>query len=165
MKIKSITLALIALLSTAVFSCQKEDNIIEPSIKKTCTDQTGSYAVLYSLDGTFFFDSIHYGQEEEDLMCHLITMAYSGMVVTIEEYTDSITCLSSAFSPNASDKTKVITTSSASEISTWTLQRVHEGYKVTVIYNSSTGQYTGIATKKTSVSIMQQDNAELRPSL
>lgn len=73
-------------------------------------------------------------------MQYLMALTREGHEVSIydeEAYSHSVT----------TKETQVHTTTSEANAITWTLQKIHEGYKVTTIHNTDTGEYTCIATR------------------
>ena len=139
MKKKMIPAAILAVLSMMTVSCQKE-NAMEISSETSVSEVGTVYTVQYAVDGVLHSATIHNEAEEQALMQYLMALTREGHEVSIydeEAYSHSV----------ATKETQVHTTTSEANATAWTIQKVHEGYKVTTIHNTDTGEYTCIATR------------------
>ena len=134
-----IPAAILAVLSMMTVSCQKE-NAMEISSETSVSEVGTVYTVQYAVDGVLHSATIHNEAEEQALMQYLMALTREGHEVSIydeEAYSHSV----------ATKETQVHTTTSEANATAWTIQKVHEGYKVTTIHNTDTGEYTCIATR------------------
>lgn len=139
MKKSIISVALLAVLATMAVSCQKE-NVMDFASEATVSEAGTVYTVQYAVDGVLHSATIHNEAEEQALMQYLMALTREGHEVSIydeEAYSHSV----------ATKETQVHTTTSEANATAWTIQKVHEGYKVTTIHNTDTGEYTCIATR------------------
>ena len=139
MKKNMIPVALFAVLATMAVSCQKE-NVLDFISETAVSEASTVYTVQYAVDGVLHSATIHNEAEEQALMQYLMALTREGHEVSIydeEAYSHSV----------ATKETQVHTTTSEANATTWTLQKIHEGYKVTTIHNTDTGEYTCIATR------------------
>lgn len=120
-------------------SCQKENVMdFEP---ETAISQAGTvYTVQYAVNGVLHSATIHNEAEEQVLMQYLMALTREGYEVSIyDEGTYSYA--------EATKETQVHKTKSESDAIEWSLKKIHEGYKVTTIHNTDTGEYICIATR------------------
>ncbi|MCQ2260942.1 MAG: hypothetical protein MJZ77_06115 [Bacteroidales bacterium] len=135
MKIKIISVALLAVLSTTAVSCQKDtvmDNVPVPIVSEVHTMQ-------YAVNGVTHSVIIHNEAEEQALMQYLIALAREGYKVSI--YNES------AYTLSVSKETITYTTKNEKDAIAWTIKKTKEGYNVTYEYDSKTGEYTCTATR------------------
>lgn len=127
-------IALLAVLSLAATSCQKED--VLPLVG---TEQTSeSILVMYSINGEVFQTSIS-ESEWNAFVERMIALAREGYEVTFSKNRTSLTSQS---------KEKVtFVTNSKEEAYSWSSAMIDQGYTVSITYNQSTGEYTCIAIK------------------
>lgn len=127
-------IALLAVLSLAATSCQKED--VLPLVG---TEQTSeSILVMYSINGEVFQTSIS-ESEWNAFVERMIALAREGYEVTFSKNRTSLTSQS---------KEKVtFVTYSEQEAHEWSDAMTDAGYVVTISYNKITGEYTCIAIK------------------
>lgn len=139
MKKHMISVALIAVLATMAVSCQKED-ISTMATETSVSDARTVYTVQYAVDGVLHSATIHNEAEEQALMQYLMALTREGKEVSIYDenaYNNSI----------ATKDTQVHTTTSEENASTWSIGKTREGYKVTIVFNSDTSEYTCIAIR------------------
>lgn len=139
MKKNMISVALFVVLATMAVSCQKE-NVMDFASETAVSEVGTVYTVQYAVDGVLHSATIHNEAEEQALMQYLMALTREGHEVSIydeEAYSHSV----------ATKETQVHTTTSEANATAWTLQKIHEGYKVTTIHNTDTGEYTCIATR------------------
>ena len=134
MKIKFKNVALLAVLSMAAVSCQKED--VLPIIG---TEQTAdSIYVVYSINGEVYHATLS-ESEWDAFMERMLALARDGYEVTFSKNRTSLTSQS---------KEKVtFVTNSKEEAYSWSSAMIDQGYTVSITYNQSTGEYTCIAIK------------------
>ena len=134
MKIKFKNVALLAVLSMAAVSCQKED--VLPIIG---TEQTAdSIYVVYSINGEVYHATLS-ESEWDAFMERMLALARDGYEVTFSKNRTSLTSQS---------KEKVtFVTNSKEEAYSWSSAMIDKGYTVSITYNQSTGEYTCIAIK------------------
>lgn len=132
-----ISVALLVVLTGMAVSCQKE-NLVEP---QTSIAEKGTvYTVQYAVDGVLHSATIHNDAEEQALMQYLLSLSREGYTVVFYD--------EDAYSHSVGTKdTQVHTTTSEANAGSWSLQKIHDGYQVSVTYNSATGEYVCIATK------------------
>lgn len=135
MKIKIISVALLAVLSTMAVSCQKE-NIMDNAIE---TVDSKVYTMQYAINGVTHSVIIHNEAEEQALMQYLLALAREGYETSI--YNES------TYSPSTSKETITYITKSEDDAVAWGLKKAKEGYKVDTTYNPKTGEYICIATR------------------
>lgn len=139
MKRSIITVALFGVLATMAVSCQKED-IADMAPVSPVSKASTVYTVQYVVDDMPHSTTIHNKSEEQVLMEYLMTRAREGEKINIQN--------NDARSQHVTTKaTKVYITTSEANASSWLLQKIHEGYNVTIVYNSDNGEYTCIAVR------------------
>ena len=134
MKKNMIPVALFAVLATMAVSCQKE-NVLDFVSETAVSEASTVYTVQYAVNGVLHSATIHNEAEEQALMQYLMALTREGHEVSIYD--------EEAYSHSVATKE----TTSEANATTWTLQKIHEGYKVTTIHNADTGEYTCIATR------------------
>lgn len=139
MKKKMIPAAILAVLSMMTVSCQKE-NAME-ILSETSVLEVGTvYTVQYAVNGVLHSVTIHDVTEEQALMKYLMALAREGYEVNVsQDGTNS--------RPLVTKETLVYTTKSEEDAIAWSLERIHEGYKVTCGYDPKTEEYICIATR------------------
>ena len=127
-------IALLAVLSLAATSCQKED--VLPLVG---TEQTSeSILVMYSINGEVFQTSIS-ESEWDAFVERMIALAHEGYEVSFSKNGTSLTSQS---------KEKVtFVTKEEKEAQQWAHNMTNQGYIVTISYNQGTGEYTCVAIK------------------
>jgi hypothetical protein len=137
MKRNILSIALLVVLAGMAVSCQKE-NLVEP---QTSIAENGTmYTVKYAVNGVTYSAAIHNDAEEQALMQYLLSLSRDGNTVVFFD--------EGAYSQSTGAKdTQVHTTTSEANAGSWSVKQIHDGYQVSVTYNSSTGEYVCIATK------------------
>ena len=127
-------IALLAVLSLAATSCQKED--VLPLVG---TEQTSeSILVMYSINGEVFQTSIS-ESEWDAFVERMIALAREGYEVTFSRNRSSLTSQSK-------EKVTFITTDEK-EAQQWSHDMANQGYTVTISFDQGTGKYNCIAIK------------------
>lgn len=136
MRKKTITVALLAALSLASISCQKE--AIETP-QATLVAAESAYSIHYTIDGvehqTSFADSASW----QTFLRWLFVQAENGHNVSV--YNTSATD-----NRVAVKDTVTYVTHDKDDAFNWAGKMVDEGYHVTISFNPDTGEYTCIAT-------------------
>ena len=136
---KVLSVALLVVLGTMAFGSQKE-SITEPQ-PETSISETGTvYAVQYAVDGVLHTETLHSEEEYNALLMQLMALSRSGAVVEISD---------DNYSPNAFPTKESITytTPSESDATNWTKQKMSEGYKVRVTYDTTNNVHVCTAYK------------------
>ena len=137
MKKTTTTLALLAVLSLANTSCQKED--LRNSTTRETTEQAyAENGIVYSIDGQTYTASFRTSEEKEAFFLQLMAIARQGHVVNIR---------SSQRTQSLAKEKVTYETSDPDDATKWCMKMEHLGYEVTVTYNENTGVYTCIAIK------------------
>ena len=137
MKKTLICATLLATLSIAVTSCQKE-NIAEP--ERFATEKNAGETVYYTVGGIRFSQTINSEDEYDTLLMRLIMLSKEGYEVSF---------FGNRYS-SASGMTKdtvTYTTTNENDAVAWMKQKINEGYTVTITYDEGTGIFTCIAVK------------------
>jgi len=136
---KVLSVALLAVLATMADGCQKE-NITELRPETSISEVSTVYTVQYAVDGVLHTKTLHNEEEYNALLMQLMALSRSGAEVEISD---------DNYSPNAfSTKESVsYTTPSESEAIKWTKQKMSEGYKVMVTYDTNNNLYVCTAYK------------------
>ena len=132
-----IPVTLLAMMSVATVSCQKE-NLVEPSAP--CVENSATRTIRYTVNGTIYRQVIHSDDDLDALMHTLFALAREGYTVRMMDDNTTI-CETSA------KEVLTFTTTKEEEAIKWTKEKIHEGYAVTTIFNDETGEYTCIAVK------------------
>ena len=136
MKKKFMSVALFAVLGTMAISCQKE-TIVEP--QTNVAENVTVYTVTYSIDGVMHTSTLYSEEAYNAFVMQLMMLARDGQTVVLSN--GSITGTSLA-------KEKLyFSTRIEAEATAWTIQKMKEGYTVTVSYDQSTGTYNCVAEK------------------
>ena len=134
-----ITVALFTVLATMAVSCQKDD--VTTSTPESSVSETSTvYTVQYAVDGVLHSATIHNETEENAIMEYLMALAREGRNVSIQDNNARLQHV-------ATKETQVHTTTSEANASSWSLQKIHDGYNVTIVYNPNNGEYTCIAIR------------------
>ena len=137
MKKLVISAALLAVLSGVAVSCQKE-TVENPQagLSEIVTVRTVSYAV----NGVAHTIAIRNDDEWHAFMLRMMALAEEGNAVRIfgEKAASQLYAAKERLEYKTKDK---------KALDAWVLERVLEGYDVTVTYNSQTGEYTAIAIR------------------
>ncbi len=137
MKKYIIPATLLAMISVASVSCQKE-NLVEPAFSSVETSSTRT--IHYIVNGKIHRSIIHNDDEWNTLLSTLFALAREGYSFRIldENYT---------YSNSSAKATVTFTTKNEKEAVEWVKTKTLEGYDVTVSFNQQTGEYTCIAVK------------------
>ena len=136
---KVLSVALLVVLGTMAVGCQKE-NITELQ-PETSISETGTvYTVQYAVDGVLHTETLHSEEEYNALLMQLMALSRSGAVVEISD---------DNYSPNAFPTKESITntTPSESDATKRTKQKMSEGYKVRVTYDTTNNVHVWTAYK------------------
>ncbi|MBQ7489700.1 MAG: hypothetical protein IJT51_04185 [Bacteroidales bacterium] len=136
MKIRFISVALLAVLSLAAAGCQKEQSQY-PVIP---THETSPLRqVSYTIDGVQF-DTVIRGEEEwNQFLKSLIALAKQEHSVSFRDKTFS--------SVNSSKEVVTYTTTNENDAIEWSDKKTREGYEVWIEYDPKTGKFTCTAVK------------------
>ncbi|MBP5541622.1 MAG: hypothetical protein J6X88_08255 [Bacteroidales bacterium] len=126
--------ALLAVLSLAATSCQKE-NITEPSLMGIEEGNSSVCVMSYSVDGVAGRISLKTPAEREAFILRMITLAKEGHRVTFRQENNTTNALASKDVKTYSTKDKV-------KAYAWADEMIDLGYVVTIVYDESTGVYT-----------------------
>ena len=137
MKKVFITGAVLAVLCAMSVSCQKE-RLDEP--QKMVMNNESVRIINYVVDDVESSVVLHNDTAWMLFLDNMFDLSRQGHSVTVYDV--------GAFQDNmATDETLTYVTTIKNEAVIWTSKKVEEGYRVTVIYNDSTGEYTCIATR------------------
>ena len=126
--------ALLAVLSLATTSCQKE-NLTEPSLQGIEEDSSTVCVMSYSVDGIAGRISLKTPAEREAFIHRMIALAEEGHRVTFRQENSTVNAL-------APKDVKTYSTKDKDKAYAWADQMALLGYTVTVEYNENTGVYT-----------------------
>lgn len=123
-----LSVALLAVLGTMAVGCQKE-NITELRPETSISEAGTVYTVQYAVDGVLHTETLHSEEEFDSLLTQLMALSRSGAVVEMS---------GDNYSPNAFSTKESITfiTDSEVEATSWTKQKMAEGYRVRVTYDT-----------------------------
>ena len=133
---KTITLAILAALSLASVSCQKEET--EKTNRTNLEQDYSAYSVRYTIDGQYHAATFRTAEERQAFILQLIGMTREGHAVTI---------IPNQTVQSASKEKVVHETKDPKDATQWTNQMIELGYTVTVTYNQETGIYTCVAIR------------------
>lgn len=139
MKKQFISAALIAVLITMAVSCQKE-NVMDLASGTTVSETGTVCTVQYAVDGALHSTVISSDNDWDAFMQTVFALSRNGYEVRIMDEKRPAYGFSTK-------ETRVYTTTHESSASTWSKDKVYNGYKVTVVYSPNTGEYTCIATR------------------
>lgn len=134
MVIKFRTVALLAVLSLATASCQKED--VSPLVGTEQTSET--IRVTYSINGVVYQTTLS-ESEWDAFVERMIALAREGYEVSFSKNRSSL-------ASQSKEKVTFVTTSEQ-EAHNWAKDMTNNGYDVTISYNQATGEYTCVAYK------------------
>jgi hypothetical protein len=134
MKIQFKTIALLATLTLAATSCQKENVLPLGGSEQT----TETINIVYSINGEVFQATL--GESEWDAFVErMLALAREGYEVTFSRNRTALTSQS---------KEKVIyVTKDANKAHEWSEAMADQGYNVTITFDQGTGEYTCIAIR------------------
>lgn len=132
-----IPATLLAMMSVATVSCQKE-NLVEPSAP--CVENSATRTIRYTVNGTIYRQVIHSDDDLDALMHTLFALAREGYNVRMMDE-------STSYSENSAKETLTFTTTNENEAIAWAKARTLEGYAVTTTFNQATNEYTCVAKK------------------
>ena len=137
MKTKIISVALLAVLSSMAVGCHKE-TLVEPqgSVAEVGTVRT----VLYTIDGEEHRATLYGDEEWKTFIDNVIELSGQGHEINIVDE-------NAAANGIATKEMQTYTTTNKDAAATWTAEKVDNGYHVTVVHNTTSGEYTCIATK------------------
>ncbi len=136
MKKRTITLALLAVLSLANTGCQKEESLIPTDINSSQPD--ARYNLYYSVDGTSGHRAFATEEERRAFLLQLTALAQEGHTVRISA-NPLRTCMSK-------EKVTFVTTNKDEALS-WMYEMLLDGYEVYYTYDEGTGEFTCVAIK------------------
>lgn len=134
MVIKFRTVALLAVLSLATASCQKED--VSPLVGTEQTSET--IRVTYSINGVVYQTTLS-ESEWDAFVERMIALAREGYEISFSKNRSSL-------ASQSKEKVTFVTTSEQ-EAHNWAKDMTNNGYDVTISYNQATGEYTCVAYK------------------
>lgn len=130
-------MALFAMISLTNVSCQKE-NLVETAIQSV--ENSAARTIRYTVNGTAYRQVIHSDEDLDALMLTLFALAREGYTVRVIDENTNL-CETCA-------KEKVTyTTKNKNDAIAWSLEKINEGYDVTISFNQDTGEYTCVATR------------------
>ena len=130
-------MALFAMISLTTVSCQKE-NLVETAIQSV--ENSAARTIRYTVNGTAYRQVIHSDEDLDALMLTLFALAREGYTVRVIDENTNL-CETCA-------KEKVTyTTKNKNDAIAWSLEKINEGYDVTISFNQDTGEYTCVATR------------------
>ena len=129
------TVALLAVLSMAAVSCQKENDVLPLGGSE---QTTGTIQVLYSINGEVFQAALS-ESEWNAFVERMLALAREGYEVSFSKNGSSL---------SSQSKEKVVfVTKKEQEAQEWASTMTNEGYIVTITYDENTGEYTCVAIK------------------
>ena len=136
---KVLSVALLAVLGTMAVGCQKE-SITELQPETSISEAGTVYTVQYAVNGVLHTETLHSEEEYNALLMQLMALSRCGAVVEISD---------DNYSPNAFPTKESITytTPSESDATNWTKQKMSEGYKVRVTYDTTNNVHVCTAYK------------------
>lgn len=127
-------IALLAVLSLAAASCQKED--VSPLVGTEQTSET--IRVTYSINGVVYQTTLS-ESEWDAFVERMIALAREGYEVSFSKNRSSL-------ASQSKEKVTFVTTSEQ-EAHNWAKDMTNNGYDVKISYNQATGEYTCVAYK------------------
>ena len=132
-----IPATLLAMLSLTTVSCQKEV-LTEPT--SSTVENSATRTIRYTINGTVYHQVIRSDEDLDALMHTLFALAREGYTVRVMDENTNL-CETCA-------KEKVTyTTKVKKNAYDWALEKINEGYNVTISFNQETGEYTCVATR------------------
>ena len=132
-----IPATLLAMISVATVSCQKE-NLIEPTAP--VVENSATRTIRYTVNGAVYRQVIHSDEDLDALMHTLFALAREGYTIRIMDENTS-------FTEDSVKETLTFTTKKENEAIAWSKEKTLEGYTVTMTFNEQTGEYTCVATR------------------
>ena len=132
-----IPMALFAMISLTTVSCQKE-NLVEPSAP--CVENSATRTIRYTVNGAVYRQVIHSDEDLDALMLSLFALARAGYTVRMMDENIS-------FCETCAKEKVTYTTKNKNDAITWSLEKINEGYSVTITFNEETEEYTCVATR------------------
>ena len=132
------TMALLAVLSVAAVSCQKETIVVDSQTGVEESDTV--YTVCYTINGVTHTETLIGEQAWADFLQRMLALAEEGYQVTVSRNADTAQYAMSKEVVTYKTKKKV-------EAYAWMEQKLEEGYAVTIEYNPQTGEYTCTAIR------------------
>ena len=132
-----IPMALFAMISLTTVSCQKE-NLVDPSAP--CVENSATRTLRYSVNGAVYRQVIHSDEDLDALMLSLFALAREGYTVRMMDENIS-------FCETCAKEKVTYTTKNKNDAITWSLEKINEGYSVTITFNEETEEYTCVATR------------------
>ena len=132
-----IPATLLAMISVATVSCQKE-NLTEPTAP--VVENSATHTIRYTVNGAVYQQVIHSDEDLDALMHTLFALAREGYTVRMMDENTS-------FSESDAKETLTYTTKKENEAIAWSKEKTLEGYVVTITFNQQTGEYTCVAIK------------------
>lgn len=136
MKKYTITFALLAVLSLANTSCQKEDTTTFTDNVHSQTDSR--YSLYYTVDGKAGHATFATEEERRAFILQLTAMAQEGRSIRVST-SPLRACMSK-------EKVTFVTTNKEEAVD-WMANMLLEGYEISFSYDEGTGEYTCIAIK------------------
>ncbi|MBQ6096472.1 MAG: hypothetical protein IJK99_01880 [Bacteroidales bacterium] len=137
MKKKIIPIALLAVLSLAATSCQKE-TIEKPSVQ--IQQSISVRNITYTIDGATFHQSIRGEQNWLAFIDWMSSLAKEGHTVIFRN--------DNTYNASQSSKERVeYTTSDKDDANKWCNNMIAQGYEVQMYFDDTTGKYICIAIK------------------
>ena len=137
MKKKIIPIALLAVLSLAATSCQKE-TIEKPSVQ--IQQSISVRNITYTIDGATFHQSIRGEQNWLAFIDWMSSLAKEGHTVTFRD--------DNTYNASQSSKERVeYTTNDKDDANKWCNNMIAQGYEVQMYFDERTGKYVCIAEK------------------
>ncbi|MBQ5974864.1 MAG: hypothetical protein IJL48_04055 [Bacteroidales bacterium] len=137
MKKYIIPATLLAMISVASVSCQKE-NLVEPAFSSVETSATRT--IRYFVNGKAHRSVIHNDEEWNALLSTLFALAREGYSIRLFDENNT-------YCEACAKATVTFTTTNKQEAIEWVKTKTLEGYDVTMSFNQETGEYTCIAVK------------------
>ncbi len=139
MKNKTIKImALLAVLSVAAVSCQKE-NLVPSTPAEVITDNQAVYIYQYEVNGIRSRITLRGEAERADFINRMLALAQEGNTVSFFDETRSTQLLTK--------ETVNYSTKDEEKALKWVIQMSDLGYKVSVSYDEETGYYNCSATR------------------
>ncbi len=135
MKITFKSIALLAVLTLASTSCQKENEVTPMATSEQTTETIN---VVYSINGEVYCATLS-ESEWDAFLERMLALAREGYEVSFSKNGDSL----------SSPKKEIVTftTTDEHEAHSWADNMANNGYSVTISYDKKTGIFTCIATK------------------
>ena len=132
-----IPVTFLAMISLTTVSCQKEV-LTEPT--PTTVENSATHTIRYTVNGIVYRQVIHSDEDLDALMLTLFALAREGYTVRVMD--ESIT-----FCETYAKEKVTYTTKNKKDAYDWVMEKINEGYDVTISFNEQTGEYTCVAVK------------------